>query len=564
MQRYFVILSFAGLIACGSGSSEGNADASSGDARFDGMGASDGPTSADAAPADAGGTLDATDMEAASHDGGDAAPTDAGTDAPGAGDASAAMHPLRPLAANPHWLANPHWFDDGTGKAVVLAGSHTWNALQDTDMSAAPAAADFAALVAFLKAHGHNATILWRKDLPTYCNWGAGGTWHMAPFPWPRTGPGAASDGQPKFDLHQFDTAYFDRLRARALSLRDAGVYAIVELFDGLGIHYNRCGTTSPTGDGYPFTGVNNVNGIDDGYTGGASGTGSMTMSAPNAITAVQDAYVKKVVDTLNDLPNVLWEISEEAPDDSTWWQGHVISVLRSYEAGKPLQHAIGYPTLDVGGASDATLFDSNADWVAPKEKIAPTSACGSGAPACKVSINDSDHSYFGLWNDSTQINRNFVWENFMNGSGILFMDPYVIDWPGGGRNPCATPTQGVCSAPATRYDNLRDNLGYVVTLAAAAIDLAKLTPQPQLASTGFALANAAATGTEYIVYAPSGGSFTVDLSATTRPLAVRWLDPTTGATQTAPDVTGGSSKQVFMAPFVSDAVLHAFDAMGR
>ena len=43
----------------------------------------------------------------------------------------------------------------------------------------------------------------------------------------------------------------------------------------------------------------------------------SVTMTAPNAITAIQDAYVKKVIDTLNDLPNVLWIVSQEAPADS-------------------------------------------------------------------------------------------------------------------------------------------------------------------------------------------------------------------------------------------------------
>ena len=44
-----------------------------------------------------------------------------------------------------------------------------------------------------------------------------------------------------------------------------------------------------------------------------------MTMTAPNTITGYQGAFVKKVVDTLNDQPKVIWEISEEAPDNSSW-----------------------------------------------------------------------------------------------------------------------------------------------------------------------------------------------------------------------------------------------------
>jgi len=40
----------------------------------------------------------------------------------------------------------------------------------------------------------------------------------------------------------------------------------------------------------------------DDGYTSGAAGVNSVTMTANNAITNFQDAYAKKAVDTLNDL----------------------------------------------------------------------------------------------------------------------------------------------------------------------------------------------------------------------------------------------------------------------
>ena len=98
-------------------------------------------------------------------------------------------------------------------------------------------------------------------------------------------------------------------------ALHSAGIYAGVYLFTGEFLLRFRCPT-----DGYPFSGPNNVNGVDDGYRGGspASAVSSVTMTAPNAITDFQDAYVKKTIDTLNDLPNVLWIVSEEAPSKST------------------------------------------------------------------------------------------------------------------------------------------------------------------------------------------------------------------------------------------------------
>ena len=464
---------------------------------------------------------------------------------------STSMGPLKQSTVNPRYFVAPN------GKAVLLSGSQTWNSFQDTDQSSSPAAMDFTAYVNFLKAHGHNVTILWKKDLPTYCGWGAGGTWQMTPFPWLRTGGSSgtqmASDGLPAFDFNQFNQAYFDRLRARALQLQQNSIYAIVQLFDGLGLSANRCGN-----DGYPFTNGNNVNGVDDG-----GGTGSMTMSSANAITNIQDAYARKVIDTVNDLPNVLWEISEEAPDNSTWWQDHMISLIRSYEAGKPLQHPIGYPTLDVSGSSDATLYNSNADWVAPKARISPTSSCGSGTPSCKVNINDSDHSYFGMWNDSAQTNRNFIWENFTQGDSVMFMDPYVIYWTNGSRNLCSSPVNGVCNAPDTRWNNFRDNMGYMLSYANSKLDLLKITPQGNLSSTGYCLADNVATGAEYLVYAPSGGSFSVNLSATTRVLNVEWLDPSTGTISPAGTVSGGSTLS-FTPPFSGDAVLYLVDSNGH
>jgi len=48
-------------------------------------------------------------------------------------------------------------------------------------------------------------------------------------------------------------------------------------------------------------------------------------MTAPNGITTLQDAYVQKTIDVLNDLPNVVWIVSQEAPEHSLWWNDHLI-----------------------------------------------------------------------------------------------------------------------------------------------------------------------------------------------------------------------------------------------
>jgi hypothetical protein len=126
-------------------------------------------------------------------------------------------------------------------------GSHSWNTFMDLGRNGSPQAIDFNSFVTFLKAHGHNATILWRTDLPTDV-W-HGFTWVETPWPWLRTGPGVATDSNPKFDLTQFNQAYFDRLRARVQQLQQNGIYAIIELFDG-----NRLTSARSSGSPEPTT----------------------------------------------------------------------------------------------------------------------------------------------------------------------------------------------------------------------------------------------------------------------------------------------------------------------
>jgi hypothetical protein len=479
----------------------------------------------------------------------------AGAGGAGGGPAGSPGGPLAgPLKISP----NPRYFQDANGHALVLAGSHTWNNLQDWGTNGTLQALDFPAYVKFLVAHGQNFTLLWRTELPKFCGLPTTDAnapdFTTAPQPWQRTGPGNASDGAPKFDLAKLDPAYFALLRARVSALNEAGVWAGVYLFTGEWLNVYRC-----AGDGYPLTGGNNVNGIDDG-----GGNGSMDMKAPNAITAIQDAMVDATIDALDDLPNVLWIVSEEAAASTAWWQGHMIAHVRAYEAGKPEQHPIGLAAIT--GADDQTVYDSDADWVAPFAQLSPSMTCGSGSPKCKVDVNDSDHSYFGMWNDTAQKNRQYAWENFARGNQVAFMDPYVVSYPRQHRNDCPAPKNGICAAPDARWDNFRDNLGYIVAYSRK-LNLVKAEPSTTLCSTGYCLGQTPAAGLEMLVYAPNGGPVTVDTSkAVGRTLRYEWFSPVTGKVFASDTVTGGSATQSFPTPASGtvDAVLYVVDAAGH
>ena len=100
-------------------------------------------------------------------------------------------------------------------------------------------------------------------------------------------------------------------------------------------------------------------------------------------------------------------------------------------------------------------------------------------------------------------------------------------------------------------------NLGYALAYAER-MNLAAMAPRGDLSATGYALANPVATGAEYLVYAPNGGTFAVDLRGTTEGLRVEWFNPSNGTTVAGPGVTGGAMRS-FRPPFGGDAVLYLF-----
>ena len=59
-----------------------------------------------------------------------------------------------PLRVHPE---NPRYFADSSGKATLLAGSHTWPNLVDMGPSDPPPAFDFDAYLKWLKGYGHNS-----------------------------------------------------------------------------------------------------------------------------------------------------------------------------------------------------------------------------------------------------------------------------------------------------------------------------------------------------------------------------------------------------------------------
>ena len=453
---------------------------------------------------------------------------------------------------------NPRYFTDGSGNAIYLTGSHTWSNFKNIGPTDPPIIFDYDGYLDFLTQYNHNFIRLWTWELTKFV-YPDQEILYAEPLPWSRSGPGIAIDGKPKFDLTRFDQAYFDRLRSRIIAARNRGIYISIMLFEGHGLHQSL---PPWCWDGHPFNFGNNVNGIDGDPNKDGRGLEIHTLLVP-AVTALQKAYISKIIDTVNDLDNVLYEIANESHSKSDMWQNEMIRYIHSVEAGKPNQHPVVY---SIALGNDGTeLWMSGAEavspgWASNDPEFAPYRDNPPLNDGRKIIINDTDH----LWGIGG--NYQWVWKSFLRGLNPIFMDPYDSSW--------------IQNQPSNReLELIRRNMGYTLTYAKK-MDLASMVPRDDLCSTQYCLSN---PGKEYLTYAPKQRdrglewfdkpnintwirwftmplglttTITIDLSASPGTHRVEWLSPLTGELIDGGIITGGK-RQTLASPFLGCAVLY-------
>ncbi|MBS7610336.1 hypothetical protein KEJ19_07255 [Candidatus Bathyarchaeota archaeon] len=358
------------------------------------------------------------------------------------------------------------------------------------------------------------------------------------PHPWKRKGPGLARDGKPKFNLFEFDETYFQRLYHRVQMAAENSIYVSIMLFEGHMAQFAAQGW-----EFHPFNSENNISKIHcerlDYYT-----------LKNKEILEIQEAYVRKVIDTINDFDNVLYEICNEAGNYSTEWQYHFIRFIKSYERDKPKQHPVGM-TFQYGGeqsGNNANLFNSPADWTSPN----PEGGYREDPPlndGRKVILNDTDH----LWGKGG--NPQWVWKSFTRGHNPLFMDRIVdltdrtITWAGKAR-----------AEDIPKAEEIRKAMGLTIQLAKR-FNLAEMLPLPDLASTRYCLAKPREA---YIIYTyDSNGEVRVDLHNVTGEFHVEWIHPVDGSIVVSNNVQGGGLR-IFKSPLKEDAVLLLYSSKRR
>jgi hypothetical protein len=251
-------------------------------------------------------------------------------------------------------------------------------------------------------------------------------------------------------------------------------------------------------------------------------------------VKELQEVYIHHIVDTVHDLPNVLWEVANESsgggsvdlefakylgldqvPDwgDSTEWQYWVIDTVKRHEERMgypphPMGMTMQFPVRDQTKVNEP-LFASRAEWISPGfeepgwfpgNPEIPASGWFADPPAGdgrKVVIADTDHFAPGggdaLW----------AWKTFLRGHGPILMDFGII----GGVNPPDPKAGGPMAFEA--FEPARFAMGDTVRFAER-IELIDMEPRGDLSSTRYLLAD---PGDEYLALQPEqGAAFTLTL----------------------------------------------------
>lgn len=154
--------------------------------------------------------------------------------------------------------------------------------------------------------------------------------------PFPRSGPGYATDGFPRFDLDRWDQEYFQRLHGYLTEAAARDVVIELTLFSNT--------YSDKVWELNPFNVKNNINGVGD------IAWQDYTSMADRALFERQLAYVRKIVNEVNAYDNIYFEICNEPFGDLPGhasvaevraWHDAIRAAIRNDEASLPKQHLI-------------------------------------------------------------------------------------------------------------------------------------------------------------------------------------------------------------------------------
>ncbi|MCK5012719.1 MAG: hypothetical protein KAS66_02780 [Candidatus Omnitrophica bacterium] len=432
---------------------------------------------------------------------------------------------------------NTRYFRDGIGEIIYLTGGHTWGIFQDWQK----VGRDYInvdGFIALLNDNNHNFTRGWVCK-STRIPWPADNPISVDVMMYQRTGPETAWDGGLKFDLYEFNEQYFTALRNSVIKFRDNGIYVSMMMF------YDTARNGGLEWSSHIFNAANNINDMDGDFNSDGKGPDIYNLdmltnpSYPERreILTIHENFVKKVIDTIGDLENVIWEVGNEINyPDSIPFQHYFIDFIRAYDT----EHRPVGLSADWNDTNNS-VFDSSADWAAPNVYGGTNYAYNPPANTGGVIFLDTDH--MGSLNvqnpspngDKEKDYRQWAWMSLTRGYYPLLMDDPMTPWD----------VAHIHALPAARR-YLGDTRSY-----ADRVDLSQTVPHGELSATGYCLAS---PGNEYIVYQKSSGSFNVNVIG--GDYLIEWFNPTNSILEYSSTITLSTGQHLFTPPNNDDMVL--------
>lgn len=219
--------------------------------------------------------------------------------------------------------------------------------------------------------------------------------------PWARSTTSGYLDGGNKFDLKEWDPRYWSRLTDFVTEAGSRGVVVEVNVFSTF--YDNSSWSASP------MNASNNINGI-----GAVAHNEPFTLKNAE-LTAIEDAYVKKLVETLRDFDNVYYEICNEPyfGGPTAEWQKHISEVISGAEKDYPFKHLI---SQNFANGSDKIKEPNPLVSIYNFHYAIPPDAVGLNYDLNRV-IGDNETGFRGT-NDSAY--RQEAWDFIVAGGGLF------------------------------------------------------------------------------------------------------------------------------------------------
>lgn len=335
-----------------------------------------------------------------------------------------------------------------------------------------------------------------------------------------RTGPGLAADGKPRFDLTRFNPNFFSYWRKVIEYARSRGIVVQLVITDSW---HNKADVVNDNGPGKVwgmkfdyYHPANNINGLD-------AGNKDAWHSPSHPSFQYHQEVIRRVVDQLGDLPNLVYEISNENYVNADW-ERKLADFLTDYEAsnGKP-RHLVmprDLPNHDGAGGkrmdAQAAHKELAARWDKSQPLIADNDGGGDADPAGR---------------------RKKAWAALTAGGHISYFHG------------------GLARLDVLRSPDAQEGMAYIGLVQKFLTDfnvqLKGMQPKDGLVSNGWALAR---PGERYIIYLINGGSTQVSkLSSSYR---ATWFNPRDGSSHPASEMrtSGGPT---FKTPDGKDWLLY-------